>query len=197
MRKKWISRLLIAATLFAAFWLYAGDLYTSPKEVARSRTRYTKLLTSYRKNREEWDTRQVAFLAQIGKGPLETKLPFEILISYLVNHLGFSEGEFSHVALFPKSHPSEISFYLSKYESGWRPMRIVLSLEIKLVQEGGRWRAKLVEFRRGQRPMATGLAWIYLNAELQRLRSFESFAELLPHLSLEESEESEILLCCK
>jgi hypothetical protein len=192
-RKKRLSlgiTLLVVACIFT--WS-VGDLLVVPGEVKWTRRQYSLLLKSYREDRGGWDAQRRDLIGSLGGRGVSLPvaahdIPLEIILSYLVDHLGFAEGEFKGVALYPSQDPSSLSFYLSKYESHLWPFRVLLSLEAKLEYVDGRWDVKFLHFRRGRRELPTGLAWIYLGAELQRLRTFESFSDLAPGMALGQNE---------
>lgn len=192
-RKKRLSLGVLLFCLICIFTWSVGDLLVAPTEVRWTRSQYALLLKSYRQDQKEWDSQRRELIGNLSeeKASLPVaahQIPLEIILSYLVGNLGFGEGEFKDVALYPSQDPSTLSFYLSKYEPHPWPFRVLLSLEAKLEYTEGHWEVKFLHFRRGKRELPTGLAWIYLGPELQRLRTFESFADLAPGMALGKNE---------
>lgn len=191
-RKKRLSLGIAFLLLLTIFLWSAGDLFVTPSEVRWSRKQYSVLLSSYQEDRLDWDTQRRQLIGELTKEatalpPAAHNIPLEVILSYLVESLGFAEGDFKEVALYPAKDFSSLRFYLSKYEAQPWPFRILLSLEAQLEYKNGRWDVKFLSFRRGKRELPTGLAWIYLGPELQRLRTFEAFADLAPGLALGQS----------
>ncbi|MBS0622265.1 MAG: hypothetical protein JSR80_04845 [Verrucomicrobia bacterium] len=143
-----------------------SDLFLVPKEVSASRKSFKTLHNEFLQQ-PQLSLRHMQELARMieesHRPPLE-EIPSALLVAYLYEHLRLDKRE---VSIFPGK---EGTLIFSKCEEHAIPVpKIILSLEVRLVAEGSHLKPELISVRRGERKVATDLAWAYFGPELQLL----------------------------
>lgn len=168
-----------------------SDLFADPEDVVLSREHYFELTHNYYEKKEKWDTKKSELIAKIFSSPpnsLKNKelwinnIPLEVVYAYLSEEVTFNTTRFNDVALYPSDNGRGL--ILSKYEHNVWPFRILLSLEIELINEAGTLEVKFHQLRRGTRIIPEGLAWVYFGPELQALRGLDALQEKVTKLKL-------------
>ena len=181
-----LAVLIFVLMIVAAPWYLMSDLFQVPTSIETSRDQFSSLRESYLKDPEGWNKQKNQILREMHRHRQDDEptkgeavfqdLPLEVLMAYLADDLNFMDKRFRHVCLYPAAETPAARVIISKYEPGFWPFKILVSLEVELETVGKRVVPRFHRLRRGNREVAQGLAWVYFATELQSLRELESFA---------------------
>lgn len=187
-RPKFCRRKLTIAALALLLlflpWLLMADLFVVPPDVKASRRSFDKVVKSYSQDRSLWHEHKEQVLLSMEPKSLEEQIareklsfdevPLETVVAFFEDNLSFTKGQLDHVKFFPASDLHSATFLISKYQKGVWPMRIMLSLEVRLSFDDGRLQVLFQRLRRGKRDVSPKMAWIYFGPELEAFRKLES-----------------------
>jgi hypothetical protein len=194
----WQKLAIVLATIavVVAPWTFMLDLFTVPDEVQEARENFTRLETSYLENGDQWDQQKNQILLSIRRHESSddiTKpeltfdhLPLEVVLSYLHDDLDWTQD----VAFFPHRDLASPTLIISKYEPGVWPLKIILSLELRLKEKGHHVWVEIGRLRRGKREISNTLIWTYFGQELRQLRRLETFGGGIENVRLSQAEET-------
>lgn len=191
-RKILIATALV--TLLTVPWLFMSSLLSVPDDVAESRTLYEKVHARYVDEQASWSKQKDQILAAVARkqkdDPIGSEpalfegLPLEVALAYLYEDLGMGKNTFTNVAIYPNTDLSNPTFIVSKYQKGMWPLKILLSLEVRLRHDQGAWVVEYQRLRRGSRDISPALAWVYFLPELKLLSKLEALGGGARSLSL-------------
>lgn len=181
-----IFLVLTVVTLLVTPWLLMGDLFRVPPEVDVSREKFEVLTTRYQQSQTHWHAAKQQLLENMQNRSPEGRLdlgsqaydnvPLEVFMAFLREDLQFSKDRFRDVTVFPIPDTKNTVFLITKYEKGVWPLKIVLSLEVQLINKGNRLSVEFRRLRRGSREISRDFAWVYFAPELKLLRQLEVLA---------------------
>ena len=184
----WGSLLLVVLVFGLIFlpWALMVDILLVPKEVSNSRQEFASLKDRYFAKLSTWDGQKEEILQSMrvhrksrvmGKPQLPFKaIPIEVLMSFLIKDLSFSEEQFNDLAVYPLKDRKLLTISLSKKEWIASVIPIVLSMEVELVSQKGQIVPNIIRLQRGKRTISRAFAWLYFGEELQALRRAEEFS---------------------
>ncbi len=197
-----------AIVAVAGPWVLMRDLLTVPEVVKYSRMDYADLKASYLENAATWDTQKSQVLQAIqtkrsvnNMSPSHLflrEVPMEVALSFLLKDLHFIEAA-DDIAFYPKSDPMATSdvtttLILSKYQSSFWPLSILLSLEIHFREmPSGQVVAEFTALKRGSRTVPVELAWTYFATELNVLSRLEQMAGGVQELRFIQNDDTALL----
>lgn len=166
-------------------WLLMHSFFVVPDEVGQSRRDFANLKHQYMAHEKSWDQQKNEILSllqshdnnsDITKDPQNFhNLPYEVVLSYILDDLGFRNKSFKDCTLYPVFKRNQVRFILSKPEKDVWPLKVISSLEIAVNSSKEGVEFSFLRLRRGSKEIPINLAWNYFGPELQQLRSLEGF----------------------
>jgi hypothetical protein len=201
--KKKLVLVIMLTLLFIIPLFLVFDSFIVPHAVHISRSDFEELKEKYLFNKEGWDFQKGQVLSsmqnhrfddEIGKEALQfDSIPLEVVMAFLMEELELSKEQFHGFSVYPNGNGASPTVILSKYESKFWPLPILISLKVRLVSEEGLFKPQFMGLYRGSKELSTDLAWVYFGEEFEMLRRLESFSGGVSNLKLAKRfEENEV-----
>jgi hypothetical protein len=185
---KWHLFILLVAAIcaFAFQWALKSEIFTVPKEISASRKEFFLALGRYQNNQDYWDAKlrqylgNIRTLSQNGQNEIIYNLvsdaSSEIFVSFLVSELKISPAQLERVVIFPRNGENGFEIILSKYEAKAWLLKILVSMEVKIVLNEKGLNLEIKRLRRGAQDLATNLGLSYFGSEFEAIKRFEIFS---------------------